>query len=55
MKYLLIPLAALAVLAFLVVLGAIGLAVAFALISAVGRLWRLLTGRGRRLPARRDG
>lgn len=55
MKYLLIPLAALAVLVFLIALGAIGLAVAFALISTVGRIWRLLTGRGRRARAERDG
>jgi len=44
-KYLIIPLAALLVLAFLVLLGAIGFAVAFTVISVVGRIWRLLTGR----------
>ncbi|HEU5062067.1 MAG TPA: hypothetical protein VFT79_02805 [Solirubrobacterales bacterium] len=44
MKLLLIPLAILAFIIFLLVLGAIGLAIAFAIISAVGRAWRLVSG-----------
>ena len=47
-KILLIPLAVLAFLVFLIVLGAIGLGVAFLIIAVLGRLWRLVmrTGRG---------
>lgn len=48
MKYLLIPLAILAFVIFLVVLGAIGLAIAFAVISAVRGFWRLITWGPRR-------
>lgn len=44
MKFLLIPLAILAFVLFLLVLGAIGLAVSFAVIYVFGRLWRLITG-----------
>ncbi|HEV2727223.1 MAG TPA: hypothetical protein VGV34_02960 [Solirubrobacterales bacterium] len=44
MKLLLIPLAVLAFIAFLLVLGAIGLAIAFGIISVVGRGWRLVSG-----------
>lgn len=44
MKFLLVPLAILAFILFLLVLGAIGLAIAFAIISAVGRAWRLISG-----------
>jgi len=43
-KLLLIPLAILAFVLFLLVLGAIGLAIAFAVISIVGRAWRLVSG-----------
>jgi len=43
-KLLLIPLAILAFVLFLLVLGAIGLAVSFGVIYVVGRVWRLLTG-----------
>jgi hypothetical protein len=46
-KFLLIPLAILAFVLFLFVLGAIGLAVAFAIIYVVGGAWRLVTGVGR--------
>ena len=42
MKILLLPLAILAFVVFLIVLGAIGLGVAFVLIAAVGRIWRLV-------------
>lgn len=49
MKLLLVPLAILAFVLFLLVLGAIGLAVAFAILAAVGRAWRLVfRGRGSR-------
>jgi hypothetical protein len=43
-KLLLIPLAVLAFVLFLLVLGAIGLAVAFAVLFVLGRIWRLLSG-----------
>ncbi|HMI81992.1 MAG TPA: hypothetical protein VK480_09425 [Solirubrobacterales bacterium] len=44
MKILLVPLAILAFVLFLLVLGAIGLAVAFAVLYGLGRAWRLVTG-----------
>ena len=44
MKLLLIPLAIVAFILFLLVLGAIGLAIAFAIISVIGRGWRFLSG-----------
>ncbi|HEY8502065.1 MAG TPA: hypothetical protein VIL21_05220 [Solirubrobacterales bacterium] len=44
MKLLLVPLAILAFVIFLLVLGAIGLAIAFAILYVLGRAWRLLTG-----------
>jgi hypothetical protein len=43
-KLLLIPLAIIAFILFLLVLGAIGLAIAFAVISVIGRGWRLVSG-----------
>jgi hypothetical protein len=43
-KLLLIPLAILAFVVFLLVLGAIGLAVSFGVIYVFGRLWRLVSG-----------
>jgi hypothetical protein len=43
-KFLLIPLAIVAFILFLLVLGAIGLAIAFAIISVIGRAWRFVTG-----------
>jgi hypothetical protein len=46
-KFLLVPLAGLAFVLFLIVLGAIGLGIAFAVIYAVGRIWRLLLYGGR--------
>lgn len=44
MKFLLIPLAIIAFVLFLLVLGAIGLAISFAVIYVVGGAWRLITG-----------
>lgn len=46
-KLLLVPLAIVAFVLFLLVLGAIGLAIAFAVIYLVGGAWRLVSG-GRR-------
>jgi hypothetical protein len=43
-KLLLIPLAILAFVVFLLILGAIGLAVAFAVLYVLGRIWRLVSG-----------
>lgn len=48
MKLLLVPLAILAFVFFLLVLGAIGLAIASAVIYVIGGAWRLLTGVGHR-------
>lgn len=54
-KLLLVPLAILAFVIFLLVLGAIGLAVAFAVLFVFNRLWRLVSGaRPRRRRARAD-
>jgi hypothetical protein len=52
-KLLLIPVAIAAFVVFLLVLGAIGLAIATAVIAAVGKLWRLTFGR--RAAARPSG
>jgi uncharacterized membrane protein YedE/YeeE len=46
-KLLLVPLAIVAFVLFLLVLGTIGLAISFAVIYLVGAAWRLVTG-GRR-------
>jgi Trk-type K+ transport system membrane component len=46
-KVLLLPLAIAAFVLFLLFLGAIGFAVAFAVIAAVGRAWRFLSRSGR--------
>jgi hypothetical protein len=43
-KLLLIPLAILAFIVFLLVLGAIGLAISFGVIYVFGRIWRLISG-----------
>jgi len=51
-KVLLIPVAILAFVLFLLVLGAIGLVVALSIIWVLGRIGSLLTGRGRRRRAR---
>lgn len=50
MKLLLVPLAIIAFVLFLLVLGAIGLAISFAVIYVVGGVWRFITGVG---PGRR--
>ena len=42
MKLLLLPVAIVAFVVFLLVLGAIGLAVAFAVLTILGRAWRLV-------------
>jgi hypothetical protein len=47
MKVLLIPVAILAFIVFLIVLGAIGLGVSFVVIAMVGRIWRLISWPGR--------
>lgn len=46
MKLLLIPFAIVAFVLFLLVLGAIGFAVAFAVLAVFGRAWRLVFRRG---------
>lgn len=51
MKLLLIPLAIVAFVIFLLILGAIGLAVAFAVLYVLGKFWRLISRAGR--PRRR--
>lgn len=48
LKVLLLPMAILAFVVFLIVLGAVGLGVAFVLIAAVGRIWRFVMRRERR-------
>ena len=55
MKVLLIPIAIIAFLVFLIVLGAIGLAVAFLILAALGKVWRLITGAGRVVSRRGRG
>jgi uncharacterized membrane protein YedE/YeeE len=45
-KFLLIPLAIIAFVLFLLVLGAIGLAIAFGIIYVVGGAWRLVSRSG---------
>jgi hypothetical protein len=47
LKVILLPLAIFAFVIFLIVLGAIGLGVAFVLIAAVGRVWRFVMRRDR--------
>lgn len=47
MKILLLPAAILAFIVFLVFLGAVGLGVAFVVLSVLGKIWRLITRRPR--------
>ncbi len=47
MKLLLVPVAILAFVVFLIVLGAIGLGIAFAILAIVNRVWRVLAWIGR--------
>ena len=46
-KLLLIPILVIAFIVFLIVLGAIGLGIAFVLLAALGKIWRLISGAGR--------
>jgi Trk-type K+ transport system membrane component len=46
-KVLLLPLAIAAFILFLLILGAIGFVVGFAILAAVGRAWRFLSRSGR--------
>jgi Flp pilus assembly protein TadG len=52
MKLLFVLVAILAFVLFLIVLGAIGLGIAFVLIALVGKAWRVLTRADRRLQRR---
>ncbi len=54
-KVLLVPLAIIAFVLFLLAIGAFGLFVAMAVISACGQLWRAASGGGRALGRRRGG
>jgi hypothetical protein len=49
-KFLLVPLAIVAFVLFLLVLGAIGLAISFAVLYVVNRAWRLVSGGPPRRP-----
>jgi hypothetical protein len=49
LKVLLIPIAIVAFIVFIIVLGAIGLGVAFIVIATVGKVLRLIGGAGRRV------
>jgi hypothetical protein len=49
LKVLLIPVAILAFIVFIIVLGAIGLGIAFLVIATVGKVFRLLGAGGRRV------
>ena len=55
MKVLLIPIAIVAFFIFLIVLGAIGLGVAFIILATLGKIWRLITGAGRVVSRRGRG
>ena len=49
MKVLLIPVAIIAFIVFIIVLGAIGLGIAFLVIATVGKFFQLIGGAGRRV------
>jgi len=49
LKVLLIPIAIIAFIVFIIVLGAIGLGIAFIVIATLGKLWQLISGAGRRV------
>ena len=49
MKVLLIPIAIIAFIVFIIVLGAIGLGIAFIVIATVGKFFKLLGAGGRRV------
>ena len=55
MKILLIPMAIVAFIVFLIVLGAIGLGVSFIILATLGKIWRLITGAGRVVSRRGRG
>ena len=44
-----IPIAIIAFIVFLIVLGAIGLGVAFIILATIGKTWQLISGAGRRV------
>jgi hypothetical protein len=46
-KLLLVPIAIIAFIIFLIVLGAIGLGVSFIILATLGKIWRLISGAGR--------
>jgi hypothetical protein len=46
-KLLLIPIAIVAFILFLIVLGAIGLGISFIILATLGKIWRLIGGAGR--------
>jgi hypothetical protein len=47
LKVLLIPIAIVAFIVFLIVLGAIGLGVSFIVLATLGKIWRMISGAGR--------
>jgi hypothetical protein len=47
LKVLLIPIAVVAFIVFIIVLGAIGLGISFIVLATLGKLWQLLTITGR--------
>jgi hypothetical protein len=49
LKVLLIPIAVVAFIVFIIVLGAIGLGVAFIVIATIGKFFKLIAGAGRRV------
>ena len=49
MKVLLIPVAIVAFIVFIIVLGAIGLGIAFVILATLGKIWQLIGGAGRRV------
>jgi hypothetical protein len=55
LKVLLIPIAIVAFLVFLIVLGAIGLGVSFLILATLGKIWRLLTAPVRAVSRRGRG
>ena len=47
MKVLLIPVLIVGFIIFLIVLGAIGLGIAFIILATLGKIWRMISGAGR--------
>jgi hypothetical protein len=52
LKVLLIPVAIVAFIVFLIVLGAIGLGAAFIILAVLGKIWRLITAPARAVSRR---